>query len=371
MGSSSKQDNNSFGKHKQQNTSSEQNHLHTVNHNQLPNGNGNSSNNGTANYNYNHDYDGLQGTSQYDSEQTNTANSYGGMVDSLRIEAMEKNISLLNREVKKIKLLEDGERQLEVDLGHMKRDHDAKQAVLKTSRKPILDKLAELSHDLEAVKTDIKTMKGLKLAPGMAPFKAAKNSSTHGVYVRVAMSRNKLEVHEFPTDESGNLSITTVNAVYPGVNALKFTTETWAIRLCRKIGDIFEPPEDGWGDRLYIVHAPGPPLYQQGVPTSVPSLTPSAFAGSPLFPGYMSNPSTGFSAPSPPGYTGNPLANNLSANLLIHNPCSNDKKDKYFFGTISLVVFSPGCFFPSLQHPISLSLFCVSEKKARKSKRKT
>ena len=48
---------------------------------------------------------------------------------------------------------------------------------------------------------------------------------------------------------------------------------------------------------------------------SVPSLTPSAFAGSPLFPGYMSNPSTGFSAPSPPGYTGNPLANNLSANL--------------------------------------------------------
>ena len=52
------------------------------------------------------------------------------------------------------------------------------------------------------------------------------------------------------------------------MNALKFTTETNSIRLCRKIGDIFEPPEDGWGDRLYIVHAPGPPLYQQGVPTS-------------------------------------------------------------------------------------------------------
>ena len=56
---------------------------------------------------------------------------------------------------------------------------------------------------------------------------------------------------------------------------------------------------------------------------------------------------------------------------LIHNPCSNDKKDKYFFGTISLVVFSPGCFFPSLQPPISLSLFCVSGKKTRKSKQKT
>ena len=57
---------------------------------------------------------------------------------------------------------------------------------------------------------------------------------------------------------------------------------------------------------------------------------------------------------------------------LIHNPCSNDKKKtNIFFGTISLVVFSPGCFFPSLQPPISLSLFCVSGKKARKSKQKT
>ena len=55
---------------------------------------------------------------------------------------------------------------------------------------------------------------------------------------------------------------------------------------------------------------------------------------------------------------------------LILDPCSNDKKDKYFFGTISLVVFSPGCFVPSLQPPISLSLFCVSEKKPRKSKQK-
>ena len=55
---------------------------------------------------------------------------------------------------------------------------------------------------------------------------------------------------------------------------------------------------------------------------------------------------------------------------LIHNPCSNDKKDKYFFGTISLVVFSPGCFFPSLQPPISLSLFCVSEKKQAKVNKK-
>ena len=41
------------------------------------------------------------------------------------------------------------------------------------------------------------------------------------------------------------------------MNALKFESkETNSIRLCRKIGDIFEPPEDGWGDRLYIIHSP-------------------------------------------------------------------------------------------------------------------
>merc|ERR1719219_153769 len=157
----------------------------------------------------------------------------------------------------------------------------------------------ELSQDLDTLKTEIKTMKGLKLAPGVAPFKTAKNSSNNSVtYVRVALTQNRSEVHEFPTDENGNLSFTAVNAVYTGVNALKFESkETNSIRLCRKIGDIFEPPEDGWGDRLYIVRSP----LSQGVPTSVSSLAPSAFAGHPLFPGYMSAPS--------------PMAANLSANL--------------------------------------------------------
>ena len=95
----------SFGGQK----SSKQQHENLSNHQLLPNGNGN----GTANYIHNHNYsDGLQ-VNQYDSE---TSNSYG-IVDSLRIEAMEKNITMLNREVKKIKGLEDSERQLQVDLG--------------------------------------------------------------------------------------------------------------------------------------------------------------------------------------------------------------------------------------------------------------
>ena len=30
--------------------------------------------------------------------------------------------------------------------------------------------------------------------------------------------------------------------------------ETGAIRLCSKNGDMFEPPEDGWGSRLYFAN---------------------------------------------------------------------------------------------------------------------
>ena len=51
--------------------------------------------------------------------------------------------------------------------------------------------------------------------------------------------------------------IVTIFFFFVGVNALKFESkETRSIRLCRKIGDIFEPPEDGWGDRTYWIHSP-------------------------------------------------------------------------------------------------------------------
>ena len=40
-----------------------------------------------------------------------------------------------------------------------------------------------------------------------------------------------------------------------GINALKYKSlETGTIRLCSKSGDIFEPPEDGWGNRIYFAN---------------------------------------------------------------------------------------------------------------------
>ena len=178
---------------------------------------------------------------QVKSEYNHEVVNGNGDMEELKLSALEKNITILNKEVKSLKNLDDLTKQLQVDMGHLKRDQDAKHVLLKQSLKPILEKLTELSTDLDALKTEVKTMKGLKLAPGpsnavatsvgaigMGPIgpigpdksKSTKNNSSNAcVYVRVSMpqsinSRN--EVHEFPTDENGNLSFTAVNAVYPG-----------------------------------------------------------------------------------------------------------------------------------------------------------
>jgi len=39
-----------------------------------------------------------------------------------------------------------------------------------------------------------------------------------------------------------------------GTTALKYLTEAGTTRMCRKIGDIFEQPENGWEDRVYTAN---------------------------------------------------------------------------------------------------------------------
>ena len=38
---------------------------------------------------------------------------------------------------------------------------------------------------------------------------------------------------------------------------MKYSTETGTTRICRKIGDIFEQPENGWEDKLYLANIGG------------------------------------------------------------------------------------------------------------------
>jgi hypothetical protein len=42
-----------------------------------------------------------------------------------------------------------------------------------------------------------------------------------------------------------------------GTTALKYSSETGTTRICRKIGDIFEQPENGWEDKIYYANISG------------------------------------------------------------------------------------------------------------------
>ena len=101
----------------------------------------------------------------------------------------------------------------------LKKESVNQQNILASHLKPVMDRLYTLSSDLDSLKNEIKAMKGLKLAPGSIGSKVVGKSA---IYVRVALPQNRHEVHEFPTDENGNLSFTAVNAVYPGKHFCQF-----------------------------------------------------------------------------------------------------------------------------------------------------
>ena len=170
---------------------------------------------------------GLKSANNVANATTNNNNlkSCNGNLDEVsKVETLEKELKDLKREVQKLSSLEDSAafKGLQKDVGQLKKDSSNQQTIINTHLKPLLDRLYTLSADLDSLKSEVKAMKGLKLAPGQAPFKTNAGGASSGkttIYVRVALSNNRTVVHEFPTDENGNLSFTAVNAVYPG----KFT----------------------------------------------------------------------------------------------------------------------------------------------------
>ena len=140
-----------------------------------------------------------------------------GNLDDSKIDNFDKELKELTREVQRLSTMEDlaAFKGLKAEVIQLKKDSLSQQTLLTTHLKPVMDRLFTLSADLDSLKNEVKAMKGLKLAPGsMAPFKVGGGKSA--IYVRVALVHNRQEVHEFPTDENGNLSFTAVNAVYPG-----------------------------------------------------------------------------------------------------------------------------------------------------------
>jgi len=129
----------------------------------------------------------------------------------------------------------------------VKEDNAFKDTINLTFTK-VLDKLVELDQNFQVLKAQ---QTQLLNASALTPHRMRNGQKT---FIKITATENH-EIHEFPSDEEGNLNVASVNTVYPGVNALKYKSlETGTIRLCSNNGEIFEPPEDGWGHRLYFAN---------------------------------------------------------------------------------------------------------------------
>merc|ERR1719384_57953 len=129
----------------------------------------------------------------------------------------------------------------------VKEDNAFKDTINLTFTK-VLDKLVELDQNYQVLKAQHVSLQNSTLS------NANRMRNGQRSFIKITTADNH-DIHEFPSDEEGNLSVASVNTVYQGVNALKYKIlETGAIRLCSKNGDMFEPPEDGWGNRLYFAN---------------------------------------------------------------------------------------------------------------------
>lgn len=68
-------------------------------------------------------------------------------------------------------------------------------------------------------------------------------------YVKITDS-DDAESIEVPTEDDGTLSVTTVDAQYPGATGLKYRLDGH-VRAVKIANGKLYPPEGGWGDLVY------------------------------------------------------------------------------------------------------------------------
>jgi len=77
-------------------------------------------------------------------------------------------------------------------------------------------------------------------------------------YVKISKDGGEDDIAEVPTNSDGLLPQMTVKALYEGTSAMKYrvngNSKTWRALLLED--ELFHPPEDGWGDRVYTCTQP-------------------------------------------------------------------------------------------------------------------
>ncbi len=176
-----------------------------------------------------------------------------------------------------------------------------------------------LREEIRNLIEQVKIMKSNGQANGAAEQKKQTVKVTPGADGSGAAA----EVFEFSTNSSGDLSVNSVRAFFPDATALTYQREGGVIRVCSIRGTIFDAPEEGWGDRLYVVSQPRQQRQQQqsmlqGQQTPVNPVMPA--------PSHL-NPVGVQHAPLPGSYlSANPLASTAMPRIPGHGffrPSSN------------------------------------------------
>jgi len=153
-----------------------------------------------------------------------------------------------------------------------------------------------ISIRLTAVEEAIKALsETLKFAPTEQRTPSEKIGKSR-TYVKIIKVGDSNDVDEVPTNSQGLLPQSTVKALYEGTSAIKYrvtaTSKSWRTLLLEE--DLYHPPEDGWGDRIYHCTIPqglvwkneapliknGPPLSR--APGTASTLDASAYASESL-----------------------------------------------------------------------------------------
>jgi len=106
-------------------------------------------------------------------------------------------------------------------------------------------------------------------------------------YVKIAKDGDEEDIAEVPTNSEGLLPQLTVKALYEGTSAIKYrvttSSKTWRALLLE--GDLFHPPEDGWGDRVYTCTQPQGCVWMKNDPAPSPTAAPNPGPGLSMAPG--------------------------------------------------------------------------------------
>ena len=124
------------------------------------------------------------------------------------------------------------------------------------------DLIMQLSSRIEFLETALNQLT-LNLATSNVQAgrdeKQTNNESRKGVrsYVKIVKEGDDEDIAEVPTNSDGLLPQLTVTALFEGTSAIKYrvnSSKTWRALILEE--DLYHPPEDGWGDRLYTCAQP-------------------------------------------------------------------------------------------------------------------